>query len=105
MPYCSHCGAQLSEGVPACPQCAVTRPGPIVREAAADKPSGGIAVLAFLFPVVGFALWYAWRQASPLRARSSRRAAITGVIVGAIVYVAAFAVYLAVIAAVVKKLS
>lgn len=105
MPYCSHCGAQLPEGAPACPQCAASRPGPIVREAAADRPSGGLAVLAFLMPVVGFALWYAWRQPSPLRARSVRRAAIAGIIAGAVAYVIAFAVYMAVIAAVMKKIS
>ncbi len=105
MPYCSHCGAQLPDGAPACPQCAATRPGPIVREAAADKPGGGLPVLAFLFPVVGFALWYAWRQPTPLRARSVRRAAVAGAIVGAIAYVVAFVVYLAVIAAAMKKLS
>jgi hypothetical protein len=105
MPYCSHCGAQLPDGAPACPQCAVTRPGPIVREAAADKPSGALAVLAFLFPVVGFALWFAWRQPSPLRARSVRRAAVWGVVVGGIATVVAFAVYMAVIVSVMKKLS
>jgi len=105
MPYCSHCGAQLPDGAPACPQCAATRPGPIVREAAADKPGGALSVLAFLFPVVGFALWFAWRQPSPMRARSVRRAAVWGVVVGAIAYAVAFAVYVTLIATLLNKIS
>lgn len=70
-----------------------------------DQPNRGASLLAFFIPVVGFTLWYAWRQQTPLRARSVRRAAVTGVIVGAVAYVLAFAVYLTLIATLLKKIS
>ena len=104
MSYCSHCGAQLPEGAPACPQCAASRPGPIPRTAAPDRPSRSAALFAFFLPVVGFALWYAWRQQSPLRARSARRGALTGTIVGGVAYVVAFVIYFAVISTMMSKL-
>ena len=102
MSYCSQCGVQLPEGAPACPQCAATRPGPITRAAAPDRPSGGAALFAFFVPLVGFALWYAWRQQSPQRARSARRGAVIGTIVGALGYLVATVIYFAAIASVMK---
>jgi hypothetical protein len=105
MPYCSHCGLQLPDGGSACPQCAMTRPRSIAVTAVPDQPNRGVSVLAFFIPVVGLALWYAWRQQTPLRARSARRAAVTGLVVGAVAYVVAFAVYLTLIATLLKKIS
>lgn len=70
-----------------------------------DQPNRGASALAFFIPVVGFALWYAWREQTPLRARSARRAAVTGLVVGAVAYVVAFAVYLTLIATLLNKIS
>jgi len=53
---------------------------PYYNIAANDAPSTGMAVLGFFFPLVGFIVYGTSHIQSPLKARSTLRGAITGII-------------------------
>ena len=52
-----------------------------------DSPSMGLAVLSFLFPVVGLILFIVWKDGFPLKAKSCGKGALIGVIVEVLVAV------------------
>ena len=51
MKYCQQCGSQLVDQAVVCPNCGCTVQEPINQQE--DKPSTGLNVLAFLFPLIG----------------------------------------------------
>jgi hypothetical protein len=55
---------------------------------AKDTPSIGIAIIGFLFPMIGVIMYIAWLNSLPFRARSAGK----GALLGAITYVVCIAI-------------
>lgn len=47
-----------------------------------DKPSTGLNILAFLFPVIGLILFLCFQKTTPVRAKAIGKWALIGFIVG-----------------------
>lgn len=88
MKFCSNCGREIADKAVVCPRCGVAVPK---SPSDSDSPSFGFAFLSFLIPIVGIILWALWRDTTPLRARSALRGTIVGVIIGAVLVIAYFA--------------
>jgi hypothetical protein len=82
MKFCSHCGAEIDDDAVICIKCgcqvAKIETGKI---GANDKPSVGLAVLSFIFPIVGLILFLVWKNTRAKRAKSCGLGALVGVIV------------------------
>lgn len=77
MKYCKFCGKQISDYADICMHCGRYQNK---KEILDDAPSTGIAILSFIFPVLGFILWLVWKPTLPLRAKSAGKAALIGII-------------------------
>ena len=55
MKYCSQCGKELVDEAVVCPNCGCAVQAPANQQE--DKPSTGLNILAFLFPVIGLILF------------------------------------------------
>ena len=77
MKYCKFCGKQISDYADICMHCGRYQNK---KEIPDDAPSTGIAILSFIFPVLGFILWLVWKPTLPLRAKSAGKAALIGII-------------------------
>ena len=55
MKYCSQCGKELVDEAVVCPNCGCAVQAPVSQQE--DKPSTGLNILAFLFPLVGLILF------------------------------------------------
>lgn len=80
--YCPKCGAEIDDSAVICPRCGVPVTG---KPAADDKPSGGLAVLGFFFPLIGLILYLVWHSEKPQKAKSCGKGALIGVIVQVII--------------------
>ena len=85
MKHCVHCGNQLTDKAVVCVVCGRS---PGKASAHDDKKSFKFAFWSFLFPLVGIVLYLVWKDKYPLKARSSLRGAIWGVITALIVAIA-----------------
>ena len=81
MKYCQQCGSQLVDQAVVCPNCGCTVQEPINQQE--DKPSTGLNVLAFLFPLVGLILFLCFQKTTPVRAKAIGKWALDGFAVGA----------------------
>ena len=52
-----------------------------------DKPSTGLNILAFLFPVIGLILFLCFQKTTPVRAKAIGKWALIGFIVGIVLSV------------------
>ena len=77
MRYCSKCGNELFDGAAYCPSCGCPTATSTQPQ---DAPSLGFAVLCFFFPLIGLILYLIWKDTMPLRAKSSGKGALIGVI-------------------------
>lgn len=80
MKYCQQCGSQLVDQAVVCPNCGCTVQEPINQQE--DKPSAGLNVLAFLFPLVGLILFLCFQKTTPVRAKAIGKWALDGFVVG-----------------------
>lgn len=80
MKYCQQCGSQLVDQAVVCPNCGCTVQEPINQQE--DKPSTGLNVLAFLFPLVGLILYLCFQKTTPVRAKAIGKWALDGFVVG-----------------------
>ena len=55
MKYCSQCGKELVDEAVVCPNCGCAVQAPANQQE--DKPSTGLNILVFLFPVIGLILF------------------------------------------------
>ena len=78
MKYCSQCGKELVDEAVVCPNCGCAVQAPVNPQE--DKPSAGLNILAFLFPLVGLILFLVWKDTLPLRSKSCGKGALVGVI-------------------------
>ncbi len=62
MKYCKFCGKQISDYADICMHCGRYQNK---KEIPDDAPSTGIAILSFIFPVLGFILWLVWKPTLP----------------------------------------
>ena len=81
MRYCQYCGAQIDEKAVFCIHCGKSLEAPKNQASPDDAPSTGFAILAFLFPIVGFILYAVNSSTSPKKAKSALKGAIAGLIV------------------------
>ena len=81
MKYCQQCGSQLVDQAVVCPNCGCTVQEPINQQE--DKPSTGLNVLAFLFPLIGLILYLCFQKTTPVRAKAIGKWALDGFAVGA----------------------
>lgn len=80
MKYCQQCGSQLVDQAVVCPNCGCTVQEPINLQE--DKPSTGLNILAFLFPLVGLILFLCFQKTTPVRAKAIGKWALDGFVVG-----------------------
>lgn len=80
MKYCQQCGSQLVDQAVVCPNCGCTVQEPINQQE--DKPSTGLNILAFLFPLVGLILFLCFQKTTPVRAKAIGKWALDGFVVG-----------------------
>ena len=80
MKYCSQCGKELVDEVVVCPNCGCAVQAPVSQQE--DKPSAGLNILAFLFPVIGLILFLCFQKTTPVRAKAIGKWALIGFIVG-----------------------
>ena len=95
MKYCSQCGKELVDEAVVCPNCGCAVQAPVNPQE--DKPSTGLNILAFLFPLVGLILYLVWKAEYPLKAKSCGKGALIAVIVDivlAVIYVIFFMIIL-----------
>ncbi|MBO5745064.1 MAG: zinc-ribbon domain-containing protein [Clostridia bacterium] len=93
MKFCQHCGAQIDEKAVICIHCGRALEAPKNQPAAEDSSSIGFAILAFLFPIVGFILYAVNSSTHPKKAKSALKGAIVGLVlgfVGTIIYYVAY---------------
>ncbi len=97
MKYCSKCGKEINEDAVFCEYC-----GYKLNEVKEDDeneidpndaPSTGLAILCFLYPIIGLILYLIWNESSPLKAKSCGKGALIGVIVSAVVSVLSTIIY------------
>lgn len=81
MKYCQQCGSQLVDQAVVCPNCGCTVQEPINQQE--DKPSTGLNILAFLFPLVGLILFLCFQKTTPVRAKAIGKWALDGFAVSA----------------------
>lgn len=81
MKYCQQCGSQLVDQAVVCPNCGCAVQEPINQQE--DKPSTGLNILAFLFPLVGLILYLCFQKTTPVRAKAIGKWALDGFAVGA----------------------
>ena len=67
--FCKNCGSQIDDKAVVCPKCGVATGK--TSAASDDAPSGGFAVLCFLFPLLGLILYLVWKADYPQKAHSS----------------------------------
>ena len=82
---CTGCGFELPNKVAFCPQCGKSVNSNNSGHAGVtrnDKPSIGLNILSFLFPLIGLILYFALRASDPQKARSAGKYALFGFIAG-----------------------
>ena len=80
MKYCQQCGSQLVDQADVCPNCGCAVQAPVSQQE--DKPSAGLNILAFLFPVIGLILFLCFQNTTPVRAKAIGKWALDGFVVG-----------------------
>jgi hypothetical protein len=80
MKYCSQCGKELVDEAVVCPNCGCAVQAPVSQQE--DKPSAGLNILAFLFPVIGLILFLCFQNTTPVRAKAIGKWALDGFVVG-----------------------
>ena len=80
MKYCSQCGKELVDEAVVCPNCGCAVQAPINQQE--DKPSTGLNILAFLFPLIGLILFLCFQKTTPVRAKAIGKWALDGFVVG-----------------------
>lgn len=80
MKYCSQCGKELVDEAVVCPNCGCAVQAPVSQQE--DKPSTGLNMLAFLFPVIGLILFLCFQMTTPVRAKAIGKWAQDGFVVG-----------------------
>lgn len=100
--YCSNCGNQIPDGAQFCSYCGQKTSAPTQSQNSSsyrgdnyhnqtynpkgseDRASIGLNILSFFIPIVGFVLYFQWKQNTPQKAQSILISAIVGFISGVV---------------------
>lgn len=95
MKYCSKCGKEIKEDAVFCEYCGykLTEEDDKGEIDPNDAPSTGLAILCFLYPIIGLILYLIWNESSPLKAKSCGKGALIGVIASVVVSVLSTIIY------------
>ena len=75
MKYCTNCGAEMADEAVVCVKCGV----PVKNEN--DKPSTGLNILSFFFPLIGLILFLCMKNDTPIKAKKCGKWALIGFII------------------------
>lgn len=81
MKYCTNCGAEMADEAVVCVKCGVS--AKTVNEN--DKPSTGLNILSFFFPLIGLILFLCMKNDTPIKAKKCGKWALIGFIVHIVV--------------------
>lgn len=76
---------ELVDEAVVCPNCGCAVQVPVSQQE--DKPSTGLNILAFLFPLVGLILYLCFQKTTPVRAKAIGKWALIGFVVGVVLSV------------------
>lgn len=65
MAFCEKCGAEIPAGSQFCPKCGAPADGNVVAQ---EGASVGQKILAVLFPIVGWILYFVYKKDQPKKA-------------------------------------
>ena len=82
MAYCRKCGEVIDDEAVFCPKCGVQQQA-LKTDAPNDDGDVLWAIVGFLIPVVGIALWLIWMHEKPKCARMAGIGALASLLVGA----------------------
>ena len=76
MNYCPNCGNEVKPGGDVCLSC-----GKVLHKAQTkDSGNSGLGVLGFFFPLIGFILYFLWKDDQPNNSKMAGKGALIGVI-------------------------
>lgn len=89
MPFCQKCGLKLNSDK--CPNCTTNVEQSKYQANANDAPNILFAIIGFLFPIIGFLIFFLCTATTPFAARSAVRGAIVNYVVVSILTI--FAIF------------
>ena len=77
--FCPTCGSQLADNAQFCPKCGHAFTSPKVTE---NKSNGieAVDIVAFLIPIIGFVMYFVWKDDKPEQAKKVCSATVIGFI-------------------------
>ncbi len=94
MPFCSHCGNEISEKAVVCVKCGCAVNNKLNNNSGLkDRGGFGWGLLGFMVPIAGLILWLLWRDTSPRNARSAGIGALVQTILS-VVFVILYFVFI-----------
>ena len=88
--YCKHCGREVADQYAVvCPYCcrSLDNKRAEQQQSLGDGPNFGIALVGFLFPLIGIILFCCWHSSTPQKASSALKGAVLGIIISVILAV------------------
>ena len=85
--FCRKCGKEVLDEAVICVHCGCAIQNNIAATNTTDAPSTGMAVLGFFIPLVGFIIWLINKETKPLMAKSAGKGALIGFIVSVAFYI------------------
>ena len=82
MKYCSYCGKQIMDQAVVCPNCGCAQGGKGYIE---HRPSTGLNIVGFLWPLIGLILYLVYEGKAPNKAKAIGKWSLWGLIVPIIV--------------------
>lgn len=88
--YCPNCGNKVNENADVCLKCGTLLKGK--ENVTLDKPSIGLNIISFLWPLIGFILYLTMKRDTPVKAKKCGKWALIGVVTVILIFVIVFAV-------------
>ena len=79
--YCSHCGSEINEYAVVCLKCGCAINHPKQSNNPLDKPSIGLNILSYFYPLIGLILFLVLKS-TPRKANACGKWALIGFIIG-----------------------
>jgi len=78
--FCKNCGKEISDQADVCIHCGVST-GKVssVSSGQFDGPIGGLGILCFFFPLIGFILYLSWKDGKPIKSKGAGKLALWGI--------------------------
>ena len=85
MAFCPKCGTEIPNGSQFCPKCGARVNGNVFSSGTTELSAGasaGLKVVSFLFPIIGWILYFAYKNDQPVKAGDCAKFAWIGFGVG-----------------------